>query len=115
MSMPENGLVVVAKRDCPTCQLAEPVYAQLAASGTSLTFYSQDDPDFPHGLSRVEDDTSLETSWRLKIDTVPTLLRLENGHEVARAIGWHPVNGKRSAASTILAAVCRQNDRDAAR
>jgi len=67
MSNPENGLVVVVKRDCPTCQLAEPVYAQLAAGGASFTVYSQDD----------------------NIDTVPTLLRIENGHEVARAIGWH--------------------------
>ena len=89
MPMPDNGLVVVAKRDCPTCQLAEPVYAQLDASGVPFTVYSQDDPKFPAGIARVEDDSSLQASWRLNIATVPTLLRIENGAEVARAIGWH--------------------------
>ncbi|MFT5175752.1 MAG: hypothetical protein ACI8W7_003944 [Gammaproteobacteria bacterium] len=89
MPMPDNGLVVVAKRDCPTCQLAEPVYAQLDAGAEPFTLYSQDDPQFPVGISNVADDSTLHASWRLQIDTVPTLLRIENGQEVARAIGWH--------------------------
>jgi hypothetical protein len=89
MPISDNGLVVVAKRDCPTCQLAEPVYAQLDASAEPFTLYSQDDPQFPTCMSRVEDDTALHASWQFKIDTVPTLLRIENGQEVARAIGWH--------------------------
>ena len=39
-------LIVVAKRDCPTCTMIEPVYAQLAAGATPLAVYSQDDPTF---------------------------------------------------------------------
>ncbi len=89
MTLPRDGLVVVAKRDCPTCQLVVPVCAQLAASGAPLTVYTQDDPDFPQGLPAVVDDTALEMSWRLDVETVPTLVRLEGGREAARAVGWH--------------------------
>ena len=85
MQLPD-GWVVVLKRDCPTCILVEPVLRQLAAAG-ELTVYSQDDPGFPAGLP-VVDDRALETSWRLQIDTVPTLLRVADGTEVARTVGW---------------------------
>ena len=85
MQLPD-GWVVVLKRDCPTCILVEPVLHQLAAAG-ELTVYSQDDPGFPAGLP-VVDDRALETSWRLQIDTVPTLLRVADGTEVARTVGW---------------------------
>ena len=71
MELPD-GWVVVLKRDCPTCLLVEPVLQQLHAAGR-LTAYSQDDPGFPAGL-HVVDDRDLETSWRLGLDTVPTLL-----------------------------------------
>jgi hypothetical protein len=50
---------------------------------------SQDDPTFPEGIAGVVDDAGLELSWRLDIETVPTLLRIEGGREVARAVGWH--------------------------
>ncbi len=55
-------LIVVAKRDCPTCTMIEPVYAELAAGGTPLTVYSQDDPGFPGNIDGVVDDSELETS-----------------------------------------------------
>ena len=32
MSLPEDGLVAVVKRDCPTCRLVAPVCAALAES-----------------------------------------------------------------------------------
>ena len=57
--------VVVAKRDCPTCDLVQPVLREIAASGAELTVYTQDDPAFPEGLAPV-DDRSLEQSWRLR-------------------------------------------------
>ncbi len=85
MQLPE-GWVVVLKRDCPTCLLIEPVLHQLADAGT-LTAYSQDDPAFPADL-KVVDDRELEMSWRLQLDTVPTLLRVEQGVEVERVVGW---------------------------
>jgi hypothetical protein len=81
-----DGWVAVVKHDCPTCALVVPVLQQLAAAGP-LTVVSQDDPGWPQGLA-VVDDRELETSWRLGIETVPTLLRVEDGAEVARTVGW---------------------------
>jgi len=81
-----SGLVAFVKRDCPTCETVAPVLGQLAKAG-ALTIYSQDDPEFPQGLS-VEDDTELEFSWHHTIETVPTLLRVEEGKEKARVVGW---------------------------
>jgi hypothetical protein len=79
--------LVVVKRDCETCQLLEPVLAAMA-DAHSLTLYSQDDPTFPESLGGAQDDQSLEQSWRHKVETVPTLLAIENGEEVARTEGW---------------------------
>lgn len=82
-----SGLVAFVKRDCPTCEVVAPVLAGLAKT-LALTVYSQDDPSFPDGVDPV-DDTDLEISWHHAIEVVPTLLRVEDGREVARAIGWH--------------------------
>ena len=79
--------IVVAKRDCPTCELVRPVLREIAASGMELTVYTQDDPAFPEGVGAI-DDRSLEQSWRLGIETVPTLIRLEGGAEAERTVGW---------------------------
>jgi len=87
MSLPDTGLVAVVKRDCQTCELTEPVLAALAESG-SLTVYTQDDPAFPESVAH-EYDATLDVSHRLKIEVVPTLLRRENGREVARTYGWN--------------------------
>ena len=81
-------LIIVAKRDCPTCTMIEPVYAELNAGDTPVTVYSQDDPGFPGNIDGVIDDTRLETSYRMDIEIVPTLIRLSDGEEVGRAIGW---------------------------
>lgn len=83
-----DGFVVICKEDCPTCTMIEPVLQQLGAHETPLTIFSQDNPQFPSGMSQVHDDTSLEVSYRLDIETVPTLLRVEEGREVARIFGW---------------------------
>lgn len=88
MSLPE-GLIVVAKRACPTCILVEPLLHELAASGTPLTVYVQDDPAYAAGLPGVLLDDTLECSYRLGIEFVPTLIRVANGVEVARTYGWH--------------------------
>ena len=81
-----HGLVAVVKRACPTCELVVPVLAELAAAGP-LTVVCQDDPAFPDGLDPV-DDTDLRLSDELDLETVPTLLRFEDGREVARTAGW---------------------------
>ncbi len=82
-----KGLVAFVKRDCPTCELVAPVLEQLAASGASLTVFTQDDPSFPSDADWVVDDTSLSMSWHHDIETVPTLLRVGDG-ESDRTVGW---------------------------
>ena len=84
-----DGLVAVVKRDCPTCVMVEPVLRQLAAADTPLTVLTQDDPTFPSEIAGVVDDTGLERSFDLGIEIVPTLLRVEHGREMTRAVGWH--------------------------
>jgi nucleotide-binding universal stress UspA family protein len=79
--------LAIVKRDCETCKLVEPVLAELR-DAYGLTLYSQDDPTFPELLGGAEDDRSLEESWRLRIETVPTLIRLEDGAEAGRTEGW---------------------------
>jgi hypothetical protein len=80
--------VAVVKRDCPTCNLVVPVLEQLRDAGDgTLTVFTQDDPGFPESFDAV-DDTELAVSWHLGLDTVPTLLRVEGGEEVARTVGW---------------------------
>ena len=81
-----EGLVAVVKRDCPTCTLVTPVLRELA-SRTTLRVYSQDDPTFPDGLGAI-DDTGLDVSFALEIDTVPTLLKVERGTVTGRTEGW---------------------------
>jgi hypothetical protein len=80
-------LAVVVKSDCPTCQLIVPVLAQLADGEIHLTVVAQDGPGFPPGLSPL-DDSALDLSFAMDIDTLPTLLRVAGGKEVARAVGW---------------------------
>ena len=86
--MISDGLIVVAKKDCPTCLMIQPVLEQLQQSGVSLAIYTQDDPAFPSGLNPL-DDRSLETSFKLGVEIVPTLIKMEKGHEVGRTYGWH--------------------------
>jgi len=82
-----DGLVVFVKRDCPTCVLVAPLLAWLAQR-TTLSVFTQDDLAFPPGVAAL-DDTTLERSWRHRIEAVPTLLRVEGGREVERTEGWH--------------------------
>lgn len=88
LSLP-NGIVVIAKRDCPTCTLIEPVLQQICAEGLPLTVYTQDDPRFPASVPNVIDDSRLEVSYKMDIETVPTCVRVEDGHEVKRVVGWN--------------------------
>lgn len=82
-----DGLVAVVKQECPTCRLVAPVLAELTDAEVSLTVYSQDDPTFPDAV-KVVDDSDLEVSFALDIESVPTLLRVDGGAIVARTEGW---------------------------
>lgn len=81
-------LLVLLKRECETCQMIGPVLADLKQAAP-LTLYSQDDPAFPEAAGGSCDDRSLEQSWRHGIEIVPTLIRIEDGREVARTEGWN--------------------------
>jgi hypothetical protein len=84
---PQDGLIAVVKRDCPTCELTAPVLGELARRG-GLQVYTQDDPSFPETVPGRIDDTGLDVSHRFKIEVVPTLIRLADGREVDRTYGW---------------------------
>jgi hypothetical protein len=68
--------------------MAAPVLGELAQR-TGLAVYTQDDPSFPETVPQRTDDLELAVSHRLRIETVPTLIRFEAGREVDRVVGWH--------------------------
>jgi len=82
-----DGLVIFAKKECPTCNLVQPVAQELANRGRSVIVFAQDDTSFMDGLT-VEDDTSLKQSFLHNIEAVPTFIRFANGREVDRTVGW---------------------------
>jgi thiol-disulfide isomerase/thioredoxin len=101
--VPDNGLVAVVKRDCPTCELTAPVLGDLAKRA-GVQVYTQDDPTFPESVPHRIDDTGLDVSHRLKIEVVPTLIRMKNGAEVDRTYGWDRAEWERVAGLTGLGA-----------
>jgi len=88
MNLPDDGLILVVKEDCATCQMIAPLAAVLEQQGLLKITFSQDNPAFPEGLN-VEDDRDLETSFRLDTEIVPLLIRRKEGKEEGRVIGWH--------------------------
>ncbi len=77
-----DGLVVFVKRDCETCKMIAPLLRNFEA-----TVYTQDDATFPEGTQPVH-DADLSISWHHDIETVPTLIRVVEGNEVERTVGW---------------------------
>ena len=88
MGAAETDFIIVVKRDCPTCVMVEPVIAQAQADGLNIRVWTQDDPSFPESVANVGDDRDLEQSWRLQIETVPTVIRRTNQAETERMVGW---------------------------
>ncbi len=82
-----NGLIAIVKRECETCVMVESVLGELARH-TPFSAYTQDDPTFPGNVPHVIDDTDLSRSYALHLEIVPTLLKVENGVEVGRIVGW---------------------------
>src|SRR5436305_4502437 len=66
-------VLAVVKADCPTCQLVAPLL-----DGLDLELVSEDE------------DSGLERSYHLGVETVPTFIRFddESGGEVERIAGW---------------------------
>ena len=63
-----------------------PLLPVLVARGDA-TVFTQDDPQFPPGVDAVHDG-ELELSWHHAIETVPTLMRVVDGKEMERTVGW---------------------------
>jgi len=79
-------ITLVVKQGCETCTLIEPIIRQIAEH-FNLRVICQDTQDFPTGLP-VEFDASLEQSYRLRIEVVPTLIIQKDGIETSRIFGW---------------------------
>ncbi len=93
--MSASALIVFAKRECQTCTMLESLFGALARSNDApARFYVQDDPEFLGALGAVY-DADLEQSFRAGIETVPTLIRYEDGCEVARTDGWDRAEWRR--------------------
>jgi hypothetical protein len=84
--------VAFVKQDCPTCVFVLPVLRKIdeltGRSGGKLEVHVQDDVSFAADFSGLRDDTSLAASYRYNINTVPTLIRLRDGKEDGRIVGW---------------------------
>jgi hypothetical protein len=77
-----NGLVVFVKEECETCRMVAPLLAQFES-----TVFTQDDPHFPASVAPTH-DADLALSWHHDIETVPTLIRVVDGIEIERTVGW---------------------------
>ena len=78
-----DGLVIFVKRHCATCVMVAPLLPQIDA----VLVITQDDPAFPENVTAVH-DADLSWSWHHDIDTVPTVIRVVNGLEIERTVGW---------------------------
>jgi hypothetical protein len=67
--------------------MVAPVLAEIDATSTPLTVYTQDDPSFPDTVAAIHDG-DLAVSWHHDIETVPTIIRVVAGQEVERTVGW---------------------------
>ena len=85
-SMLPDGVHVIVKRDCATCVMVAPLLTQLQSTH-GITIYSQDDASFPDG-AKVIHDADLAFSWHNNIQTVPTVIKVVNGAETERIVGW---------------------------
>ncbi len=83
-----DGLVVFAKRACPTCTLIEQQMQRAARETSCFQAVSQDDPGFPNGVGNVVDDRELDHSYLNNIEFTPTLIRYTAGREAERVVGW---------------------------
>ena len=87
-----DGVHAFVKHDCATCTLVAPVLVELLGRTLVHGVHSQDDPEFPEeiaAIGRVHDETSLRHSFALEVETVPTLIRVKDGVELQRIVGWN--------------------------
>ena len=107
MNLPDTGLVAVVKRDCPTCELTEPVLATLARIDLTHGLLPGRSEHFPESVPH-EYDKALDVSHKLRIEVVPTIIRREGGRENWRApMAGIKTSGASSLASRHSANSCR--------
>jgi hypothetical protein len=92
-----DGLVVIVKEECETCRMVAPLVASLDAH-----VVTQDSPGWP--VSAAVHDTDLAISWHHDIETVPTLIRVVDGVEVERTVGWSRAEWQRITGDAALGA-----------
>lgn len=100
--LPADGLVAFVKRGCPTCTLIEDAMARVARETRGFYVVSQDDPDFPRGVTRIIDDRALDLSWLNDIEATPTLIRFNGGREAERVEAWNREGWRRLTGITDL-------------
>ena len=83
------SFTAVVKDECETCHLVAPILAEIAGTGRRLVAYWQDDGAFLGGAVATADDRELERSFRLGVETVPTLVRWVGDVETGRVVGWN--------------------------
>lgn len=82
-----DGIIAVVRSTCPTCDLVVPVLHALSEAGCDIHVLVQDDPGFVSPLP-AQLDRDLSLSYHAGIDSVPTLLRIMDGVEQDRCVGW---------------------------
>lgn len=83
-----TGLAAFVKQACPTCAMIAPQLREAAAQSAAFQVVTQDDPQFPPGVTQLIDDRELDLSYLNNIEATPTLIRYEDGREVERVMGW---------------------------
>ena len=92
-----DGLVVVVKEECETCRMVAPLLTTLGAS-----VVTQDTAAWP--IDSAHHDADLSLSWHHDIETVPTLIRVVDGVEVERTVGWSRAEWRRITGDDSLGA-----------
>ena len=78
-----------------------PVLGRLAEGSDPVSVFVQDDPTFLGALPHRLDD-GLALSWHHEIETVPTVIRVVDGVEIDRTVGWVRTEWERVTGATDL-------------
>ncbi len=96
----KDGIAVFVKYDCPTCLMVVPVLEKIQKT-VEMKVFVQDYPEkFPSLM--VDDDRELADSYDYNIEIVPTIVRIENGAEIERSVGWERSSWERISQTKAL-------------
>ncbi len=126
-TFPAGGLTLLCfvKEDCPTCDMSMPLIEQVSrayAGSLRVLCVGQDAPGNAvlverHGLTMpMLDDSTLHTSYRYELDTVPTVILADDrGREISRFLGfgredWRELVANLAARTTLAEADVKWDD-----